>query len=88
MNDKELERILKALANRRRLLILKHLKNKRKISVGDIAHTIGLSFKATSKHLAVLYNVNLVDREQISTHMFYYITPDLEQLPRHILTLL
>ncbi len=51
--ERELEKQLKALANRRRLAILKYLKSKREASVGDIAEEINLSFKSTSKHLAV-----------------------------------
>ena len=61
---KETERILKALANRRRLAILKFLKEYREASVGDVALAIKLSFKATSKHLAILDKVDLVQREQ------------------------
>ena len=52
--EKELEWILKALANRRRLGILRVLKQNREATVGDIAAEIRLSFRSTSKHLGVL----------------------------------
>ncbi len=68
---KEIERILKALANRRRLAILRFLKNQREASVGDIADNIKLSFKATSKHLNILARVDLVDKDQRSLLVFY-----------------
>ncbi len=42
---KELERTLKALANRRRLAIIQHLKKNREAKVSDIAEAIKLSVK-------------------------------------------
>ena len=71
MNEKELERILKALANKRRILILKYLKSKHNASVGEIADHIKLSFKATSKHLVILSRLDIVDNEQVSLNMIY-----------------
>lgn len=68
---KEHERILKAVANRRRLAILAHLKRSREATVGDIADAIRLSFKATSKHLAILKSADIVENEQHSLLVFY-----------------
>lgn len=68
---KELERQLKALANRRRLAIIKHLKKRSSASVGDIAKEIKLSFKSTSRHLAVLSAADIVEKEQVNLYMFY-----------------
>ncbi|MBI5742411.1 MAG: winged helix-turn-helix transcriptional regulator [Candidatus Niyogibacteria bacterium] len=68
---KELEKILKALANRRRLAILKYLKVNGEASVAEIAGEIDLSFNATSKHLGILAVKDIVDREQRSLQMFY-----------------
>jgi DNA-binding transcriptional ArsR family regulator len=73
MNEKELEKILKALANRRRVAILKYLKRVGRASVGDISEVIKLSFKATSKHLMILSNADIVDKEQVSLSMFYFL---------------
>ena len=42
---KELEKMLKALANRRRLAILKYLKENREAYVGNIADVIHLSLR-------------------------------------------
>lgn len=61
---KELERQYKALANRRRLAILKFLMTHRQATVGEIAKEIKLTLKATSKHLRVLASADFVDREQ------------------------
>ena len=71
MDAKQTEKILKALANRRRLAILKFLHKSRRASVGDIAKEIKLSFKSTSRHLAVLRGADLMDREQINLVMLY-----------------
>ena len=68
---KESERVLKALANRRRLLIVKFLKTKGAAAVGSIADHIRLSFAATSRHLRVLANADLVESEQINTTVSY-----------------
>lgn len=88
MKEKELEKILKALANHRRLLILKILKNKKRESVGAIAKEIKLSFKATSRHLTVLYSKNLLEREQVSLQIFYSLNPDLPKAAQQIISLL
>jgi DNA-binding transcriptional ArsR family regulator len=68
---KQAEKILKALANRRRLAILKLLNKTTKASVGEIAREIKLSFKATSKHLGILRNADILEREQVNLQMYY-----------------
>jgi DNA-binding transcriptional ArsR family regulator len=85
---KELERTLKALANRRRLTILKHLKRHHEVSVGDIAGEIDLSFKATSKHLGILSACDIVEKDQRSLHMFYRLAFSQKPVVKHILSLL
>ena len=85
---KELERPLKALANRRRLAILKYLKREKEASVGDIAKAIRLSFKATSKHLGILAAADIVERDQRSMQMFYRLSDNLAPAARHIISLL
>ena len=85
---RELEKILKALANRRRLTILKYLKENREASVGEISGEIKLSFKSTSKHLAILAETDIVERDQRSLQMFYRIAPSLKSSARAILSLL
>ena len=85
-DTKALERIFKALANRRRLEILRVLKSGKKISVGDIAHEIKLSFKATSKHLGILYGVGFIDKEQESLMIRYFLHDSYPQLMKTVLT--
>ncbi len=81
---KELERTLKALANRRRLAIVKYLKKAKEATVGDIAEEIKLSFKATSKHLGVLANADIVEKEQRSLQMWYKLSPDAHSVAKYI----
>ena len=85
---RELERVMKAVANRRRIAILKYLKSVKEASVGDIAEEIGLSFKATSKHLAILAAAEMVERTQRSLQMFYRISADQRLIIRHIFSIL
>lgn len=70
---KELEKTLKALANKRRLTIVKYLKDNREASVAEIASAIKLSFKATSKHLRILAAADIVESEQRSLQAFYWL---------------
>lgn len=87
-NPRELERALKALANRRRLAILAYLKAEREAPVGEIAGAIRLSFKSTSKHLAVLFAADLVDRDQRELQMFYHLAAPPPLAARSIISLL
>ncbi|MDO8560789.1 MAG: metalloregulator ArsR/SmtB family transcription factor [bacterium] len=85
---KELERPLKALANRRRLAILKHLKREKEAPVWDIAEAIRLSLKATSKHLGVLSAADIVERDQRGLQMFYRLSNILPVVASRIISLL
>ncbi len=84
MKEKEIERILKVLANKRRLEIIKYLKSKKEATVTDISGKIKLSFKATSKHLAMLYAVDVVTKEQRSLQVFYRLAPDIPSVAKHV----
>jgi DNA-binding transcriptional ArsR family regulator len=77
---KETEKLLKALANQRRLAILKFLNNKARASVGDVADEIKLSFKSTSKHLGILRAVGIIDREQVNLQMYYSLNKPLNKI--------
>lgn len=77
MDLKETEKIFKALANKRRLAIIRLLKNKKELTVGEIAKEIKLSFKSTSRHLYVLYGAELLEKEQRGLQMFYSVNKNL-----------
>lgn len=84
-DQKKLERVLKAAANRRRFLILAYLRKEREASVGKIAEHIRLSFKATSRHLAVLFAADLVDKTQRSSEVFYRLSESMHPIAPEIL---
>ena len=88
MKDKELETKLKALANRRRISVVRFIKNKKEASVGDIASEIKLSFKSTSRHLAVLFSAGILEKEQRSLQVFYRLATDIPEPVRRIITTL
>ncbi|HEY4490311.1 MAG TPA: metalloregulator ArsR/SmtB family transcription factor [Candidatus Paceibacterota bacterium] len=69
-----IEKILKALANKRRLAIVKYLDSKKGASVGDIAEAIKLSFRSTSRHLRVLSSVDIIEGSQIGLTVIYKLT--------------
>lgn len=85
MKDKELEKIFKALANRRRLLILNFLKKKKRANVGEIAEAIKLSFKSTSRHLNVLISAGILDKEQSSLYVFYSFSSEQNEVLKIVL---
>ena len=73
MSKKELVKIFKALGNERRFLILKYIFNNKELTVTQIRELINLSFKSSSRHLAVLINADLVKVRQINLNRFYSI---------------
>jgi len=85
---KEYEKTLKALANRRRLQILKYLKDKKQATVTDIAGYMKLSFKSTSKHLAVLFGAGIVDKEQKNLSMFYSVAEPIPKIAKYVFDLI
>ena len=88
MNEKELEKILKAFSNRRRILMLKILKKRNKISMGNMASQIKLSFRSTSKHFSILYTVGIVDREQHGLTMYYSLSSKPSSIISQILSII
>ena len=85
---KELERELKALSNKRRLAIIKFLRQNKEATVGDISETIKLSFKSTSKHLAILKTVDIVEYEQRSLSYYYKLVEPLPPASLSFISLL
>jgi len=85
---KQLEKILKALANKRRLAILQLLKNNREELVGEIARNIKLSFKATSKHLAILFSADILDKDQRSLQIYYSLSKTMHPMAKQAIHLL
>lgn len=81
---KSAEKMLKAFANRRRLAIVKYLKSG-EATVGEIADEINLSFKSTSRHLAVLQSADILERDQRSLQAYYRLAPPQNSTARAII---
>lgn len=81
----QLERTLKALANRRRLAMLVYLDRHPRTPVTDVAHALKISVRTASKHLRLLALAELVDREQRSLQMLYSLVEPRTQLLKTIL---
>jgi len=81
----EIEKQMKALANRRRLAIVLHLKQRGEATVGTIASAIKLSFRATSRHLGILYTVGILEKKQRSLNVSYSLSKDLHKVSQAIL---
>jgi len=77
MTPKELQRLLKAVANHRRIVILRHLQKEGEATVGDVARAVKLSFRATSRHLLTLAAVGIIESEQRSKEVYYRIVRNL-----------
>ena len=82
---KEYEKLFKALANKRRLQIITHLKREKEATVGEVAEHLHLSFKSTSKHMLILMHAGIVEKEQRSLSAFYSLAPHLPALTKNII---
>ena len=65
-------KILKALANEKRLQIISVLENK-ELKVGELEKKIGLSQSALSQHLAILRSTDIVSTRRLAQNVFYAV---------------
>ena len=65
-------KLLKALANEKRLQIVSVLENK-ELKVGDLEKKIGLSQSALSQHLAILRASDIVSTRRLAQNVFYAV---------------
>lgn len=73
MPIKQSGRLFKALANERRLEIMRIIISKSKLNVIEISDQIELAFKSTSKHLQILENADLLICRRDGRSSFYSI---------------
>ncbi|WP_232003919.1 ArsR/SmtB family transcription factor [Legionella jordanis] len=79
-NANKAEKMLKLLANERRLLILCHLL-KKECSVGELVSHLGLSQSALSQHLAKMRKEAIVNTKKEGTTIYYRIDrPEVEAI--------
>ena len=82
-----MERELKALANRRRLEVLRYLRDSGRVKVSDIAYKIKISLPATSRHLIMLESAGILEKEQVSLEVFYYLSSRQRSHVREIISI-
>lgn len=87
VSERELERAYKAVANRKRIAVVRFLKSTGPMTVGDIASAIKLSFKATSRHLQILYSAGFLISEREGINVRYALNPQSEHVSRVVRTL-
>ncbi|HJS41407.1 MAG TPA: metalloregulator ArsR/SmtB family transcription factor [Sphingomicrobium sp.] len=68
--------ILKTLSNPRRLLLLCKLVERGRMSVGQLAASVGLSQSALSQHLAVMRDDQLVAYDRAGQTLYYRIADE------------
>jgi DNA-binding transcriptional ArsR family regulator len=76
-----IDKVVRALANRRRLAIVKLL-NQGSLTVMEVALAIKLSIHSTSKHLQILAKADIVDYSQVGLNRHYRLME-----PRHPLVI-
>jgi len=89
VNVKRWTVVFRALSNINRLKIIQILAGGRKMTVGDISKNLGISFKATSNHLALLKNLDVLEAHGVGGHVFYKINShkpgDFTKIINHLL---
>lgn len=76
--------IFKVLANTSRLKILVLLSDGEARNVSDIAREIHVTFKATSRHLGLLYNLDLLTNDGRDGHVFYGFNQNMPKDARQV----
>ncbi len=69
--------IFKALGNFNRLGIIQMLYKGQKLNVTQIASELGISLKATSQHLIILQNLDILEAEGKQGHVYYFLSKSL-----------
>jgi len=83
--NKKLIETFKIFTNYHRLEILKLLKEKEK-SVGQIADSLEISFKATSKHLLFLSEKGILTRRYDGPFVLYSISKNISGITQSIIS--
>jgi DNA-binding transcriptional ArsR family regulator len=73
MDEKNLIKILKAVASKSRFSILRCLYKSKELPVGDLAEMINLPFRSVSKDLGILRRAELVQFRNFNLNKYYSI---------------
>lgn len=85
---KHLVQIFKALGNVSRLRIVKLLSDQRERTVSQIGREIHVTFKGTSRHLNLLYALDILKNEGKAGHVFYSLNPKMPSAARKAIELI
>ncbi|NCT00058.1 winged helix-turn-helix transcriptional regulator [Candidatus Parcubacteria bacterium] len=88
MKTKTVEKILKPFASKRRLDIVKVLKETESAPVWYISEKIDLSYFATSKHCLSLEKLGIIESEYHGKENHYYLPTQKSKLAKYIVSLL
>jgi len=79
--------IFKALGNVSRLRIIKLLSDGTVRTVSEISREIHVTLKGTSRHLMILHNLDLVDREGKDGHVYYALQEQMDKCAKGAVSL-
>ncbi len=85
MTIRETEIQLKAVANARRLVILRTLKESKTLTVGEIAKSVKLGIAPTSQHLRILKAAKIVEYKRRGKFITYRLALKQSGIIQHIL---
>ena len=88
LNIRNTEQQLKAIGNARRLLILRELKSKKSMTVGDISIAIRLGIAPTSQHLKILKSIGIIEYKRRGRFITYRLSLKQEELTKKVLSML
>ncbi len=88
MNEKELEKLHKALANRRRIAIVQFLKSGKDADLTALSAHLKLGYKSTSKHAGQLCAAGILDKDTRGGIVYFSISKTVPALAAHTLKLL
>ncbi len=71
--------IFKALSNINRVRIVKMLSGRKRLNVSEIAGELDISPKATSKHLIILHNLDVLDSKGKNNRVEYWLNTSLPE---------
>ncbi len=81
----QMEYLFKILANNHRLAIIKLLKKEANLPVWYISEKVGSNIKAVSKHLRILLEEDVVEREQHLNEAVYFLSRKNSRIMRYII---
>jgi predicted transcriptional regulator len=68
--------VFKALGNINRIKIIQLLSKSKPLNVTQIADELGISLKATSQHLIILQNLDVLESQGRQGHVYYNLNPN------------